>query len=137
MIQQGRTAKMNNAQNFLPRAAAFAAVVLVIFSFRFSTCASEGVKPTATGEPVALYIRLCLWSQERPAPTCREVALTPGAAGPLFVSVKACQDGQEEAVRRWRAEAGPVFGFTAMEGDGYRIEEMYCSQVTGRPNQGS
>jgi hypothetical protein len=87
------------------------------------------VETTATGKPAALYLTLCLWSQHRPAATCRELTLTPGAAGPVFSSMKACQDGQEEAFGRWRAEAGPVFGFTAMAGDGYRIEGTRCGPV--------
>jgi hypothetical protein len=35
-----------------------------------------------------------------------------------------CLDGQEEAFLKWREQAGPVFGFTAMAGDGYRIKEV-------------
>jgi hypothetical protein len=87
-----------------------------------------GIQPIATTEPVALYITLCLWSGQRPA-TCRELPLTPGAAGPVFASMKSCQDGQKEAMDKWRAQAGPVFGFTAMAGDGYRIEGHRCGPV--------
>jgi hypothetical protein len=94
----------------------------------------DDVKPMANREPVALYITLCLWSQQRPAAMCREVPLTPGAAGPGFASMEACQDGQDEAVRQWLVQAGPVFGFTAMAGDGYRIERKRCSPVVGGPS---
>jgi hypothetical protein len=45
--------------------------------------------------------------------------------------MEACQDGQEEALHKWFAEAGPVFGFTAMAGDGYRIEAKHCDPVVG------
>ena len=62
---------------------------------------------------------------------CREVPLTPGAAGPEFVSMKACLDGQEEAMRKWFSEAGPVFGFTDVAGDGYRIDGKHCRPVAG------
>ena len=75
------------------------------------------------------YITLYLWPH-RPA-TCCEVPLTPGAAGPGFVSMEACQDGQEEALHKWFAEDGPVFGFTEMAGDGYRIEAKHCDPVVG------
>jgi hypothetical protein len=85
----------------------------------------------AATSPVALYITLCLWSRERPAAMCREVPLTPGAAGPEFVSMEACLDGQEEAMRRWFSEAGPVFGFTDLAGDGYRIDGKHCRPVEG------
>jgi YVTN family beta-propeller protein len=91
---------------------------------------STNFSGTATGEPFALYINLCLWSQEHPAPTCHEVPLTPGAGGPGFADLKACHSGQEVALNKWRAEAGPVFGFTAMAGDGYRIEAIRCGSVT-------
>jgi hypothetical protein len=91
------------------------------------------VRPIATGEPVALYITLCLWSALHPAATCREVPLTPGAAGPTFVSMQACQEGQEEAMVRWRVQAGSVFGFTGMAGDGYRIEGKRCGLAMGNP----
>jgi len=47
----------------------------------------------------------------------------------MFASMKACQDGQEEAIGKWREEAGPVFGFTAMAGDGYRIDGTRCGLV--------
>ena len=87
------------------------------------------VRPAATGEPIALYITLCLWSEQHPAATCREVPLTPGAAGPTFVSMRACQDGQDEAMGRWREQAGPVFGYTAMAGDGYRIQGLRCGPL--------
>lgn len=123
---------MSNAKNVALSMAAIAAVFLTTFpSPRRIASASEpdGIKPPATGQPVALYISLCMWSPQHPSPTCREVPLTPGAAGPVFGSMKACQDGQEEAFRKWRAEAGPVFGFTAMAGDGYQIDEIHCSSV--------
>jgi hypothetical protein len=45
--------------------------------------------------------------------------------------MEACQDGQEEALHKWFAEAGPVFGFTEMAGDGYRIEAKHCDPVVG------
>jgi hypothetical protein len=89
----------------------------------------ENIKPMAAIEPIALYIELCLWSPQHPRPTCREVPLTPAAAGPRFVSMNACHDGQDEAMRKWRAEAGPVFGFTAMAGEGYRIDGIRCGPV--------
>lgn len=133
---------MSNAGNITWSAAAIAAVALVTSPAASkiasaSTQQLKDIKPTAISEPVALYITLCLWSQQRPTPICREVPLTPGAAGPRFVSMKACQDGQEEVVRKWRAEAGRVFGFTAMAGDGYRIEGMRCSPVMGSSSDGS
>jgi hypothetical protein len=112
-----------------------AAIAAVFLSTVLSPCraafasGSDGIGPAATDEPVALYISLCLWSRHHPSPMCREIPLTPGAAWPVFASMKACQDGQEEALRKWQAEAGPVFGFTATAGDGYRIDGMWCSPV--------
>jgi hypothetical protein len=115
-------------------AAAIAAAVLVTSASPFqiasaSTPPPEDIKPITVSQPVALYLTLCLWSQHRPAVTCRELRLTPGPAGPMFASMKACQDGQEEAVGKWREQAGPVFGFTAMAGDGYRIDGTRCALV--------
>ena len=91
----------------------------------------DGMKPTANSAPIALYITLCLWSERRPAAMCHELPLTPGAAGPGFASMEACRDGQQEALRKWLTQAGPVFGFTAMSGDGYRIEGQHCSPAVG------
>ena len=91
---------------------------------------SGSPKAAETSEPkVALFITLCLWSPEHPAETCREVPLTPGPAGPGFDDMKACQDGQEEAMRKWREQAGPLLGFTAMAGEGYRIKGERCGAV--------
>jgi hypothetical protein len=131
------TAEMSDMRKFTSSAGAIAAAILVISLSQFKIASATTQQPNniqsmATTEPVALYITLCLWSKQRPAPMCREVPLTPGAAGPDFVSMKACQDGQEEAMRRWRAEAGPVFGFTEAAGDGYRIEAKYCRPVVDR-----
>lgn len=128
---------MSDIRNFRLRVAAIAAAFLVTSPASFGIASASAqqlndVQPTATSEPVALYITLCLWSKQRPAAMCREIPLTPGAAGPEFVSMKACQDGQEEAMRRWRAEAGPVFGFTEAAGDGYRIEAKHCRPVGDR-----
>jgi hypothetical protein len=127
---------VSHAGNFALRAAAVAAAILITSPSPFqigsaSAQQSDGIKPTANSEPIALYITLCLWSQRRPVATCHELPLTPGAAGPGFASMEACQDGQEEAVRKWFAQAGPVFGFTAMAGDGYRIEGKHCSPAVG------
>jgi hypothetical protein len=115
-----------------------AAVILTISPSAPASAQQIGddIKPMATRAPVALYIRLCLWSEHRPA-VCREVPLTPGAAGPAFTSMRACLDGQEEAFLKWREQAGSVFGFTTMAGDGYRIEEMRCSPLLERPSHGS
>jgi hypothetical protein len=131
-----RTEKMSDTRNLTLRATAIVATVLVTspppFENPFALGTQlKGVQPAAASEPIALYITLCLWSGQRPA-TCRELPLTPGAAGPGFASMEACQDGQEEALGKWRAEAGPVFGFTGMVGDGYRIEGQRCGVVVGR-----
>jgi len=45
--------------------------------------------------------------------------------------MRACLDGQENALLKWREQAGPVFGFTAMAGDGYRIEGPRRGPITG------
>jgi hypothetical protein len=123
---------MSNARYVALSIATIAAVFLTTFLSPggiASVSEPSGISPDATVEPAALYISLCLWSQQHPSPTCRELPLTPGAAGPVFVTMQACRDGQEEAFRKWRAEAGPVFGFTAMAGDGYRISGMHCRPV--------
>jgi hypothetical protein len=112
-----------------------AAVVLTTFPSVVNVSARaqrlrDDIKPMVVSEPIALFITLCLWSEQRPA-TCREVPLTPGAAGPGFASMEACYDGQDEALGKWRAQAGPVFGFTSMAGDGYRIEGQRCGPILG------
>jgi hypothetical protein len=126
---------MSNKRKVILRTAAVTAMLLPALNYP-STIASatepDRIEPAATGKPVALYISICLWSQQHPSETCREVPLTPGAAGPLFATMKACQDGQQEALRKWRTEAGPVFGFTAMAGDGYRIDGMRCGPIASR-----
>jgi hypothetical protein len=126
---------MSDTTKPLLRAAAIAAMVLVTSPSPFKIPSALGeqlkdVQTVATSEPVALYITLCLWSGQRPA-TCRELPLTPGAAGPGFANMEACEEGQEVALGKWRAEAGPVFGFTAMAGDGYRIEGQRCGVAVG------
>jgi hypothetical protein len=121
---------MINAEKRTLRGATIAAAALITFSAPFKIASSQQLKDIqsiAIREPVALYITLCLWSQQRAA-TCRELSLTPGAAGRGFASM---EDGQEEALHKWLVEAGPVFCFTAMAGDGYRIEGKHCGPVVG------
>src|SRR5271165_5201025 len=108
-----------------------AILITSVLPSRSASASATDIESTATAEPVALYVTLCLWSKERPAAMCREVPLTPGAAGPEFVNMKACLDGQEEAMRKWFLEAGPVFGFTDVAGDGYRIDGKHCRPVAG------
>jgi hypothetical protein len=120
---------MTNPGSFAKGAAS---VVLAGWLPWASVAASESRKPAAdpvaASRPVALYITLCLWSEQR-SPTCRELPLTPGPAGPMFATMADCQDGQAKALHRWLAEAGPVFGITAMAGDGYRIEARRCAVI--------
>jgi hypothetical protein len=128
--------KVSHAGNFILRATMIAAAIIVTSSSPFqigfaSAQQIDGMKPTANSAPIALYITLCLWSERRPAAMCHELPLTPGAAGPGFASMEACRDGQQEALRKWLTQAGPVFGFTAMSGDGYRIEGQHCSPAVG------
>jgi hypothetical protein len=106
-------------------------LIASVLPSRLASAPVTDIESTATTEPVALYVTLCLWSKDRPAALCREVPLTPGAAGPEFVNMKACLDGQEEAMRKWFLEAGPVFGFTDVAGDGYRIDGKHCRPVAG------
>jgi hypothetical protein len=120
---------MRDVRRFtLSMALIIATMITSLLTSRLASAPSN-IDSTATTGPVALYITLCLWSKERPAAMCREVALAPGAAGPEFVSMKACLDGQEEAMRKWFLEAGPVFGFTDVAGDGYRIDGKHCRPV--------
>jgi hypothetical protein len=126
---------MINPEKLKLRGATIAAAALITFSppFQIASASSQqrkDIQSIANREPVALYVTLCLWSQQRSA-TCRELSLTPGAAGRGFASMEACRDGQEEALHNWLMEAGPVFGFTAMAGDGYRIEGKHCGPVVG------
>ena len=122
---------MKDTRGFTSSTAMIIATTLIIslLPSRLASAPATDIASTATTEPVALYVTLCLWSKERPAAMCREVPLTPGAAGPEFVSMKACLDGQEEAMRKWFLEAGPVFGFTDVAGDGYRIDGKHCRPV--------
>jgi hypothetical protein len=134
-------ANVSKAASFKIAAASMAAVLMTsgVLPLKIASASAQqldNIGPMAVGEPTALSITLCLWSTQRPAPLCHEVPLTPGAAGPHFVSMKACQDGQENALRKWRAEAGPVFGFTEMAGDGYRIDGVRCSPVAGDSSDG-
>jgi hypothetical protein len=124
---------MKDTRGFTSSTAMIIATTLIIslLPSRLASAPATDIESTATAEPVALYVTLCLWSKERPAAMCREVPLTPGAAGPEFVSMKACLDGQEEAMRKWFSEAGPVFGFTDVAGDGYRIDGKHCRPVAG------
>jgi hypothetical protein len=124
---------MKDTRGFTSSTAMIIATTLIIslLPSRLASTPATDIESTATAEPVALYVTLCLWSKERPAAMCREVPLTPGAAGPEFVSMKACLDGQEEAMRKWFSEAGPVFGFTDVAGDGYRIDGKHCRPVAG------
>jgi hypothetical protein len=124
---------MKDTRGFTSSTAMIIATTLIIslLPSRLASAPATDIESTATAEPVALYLTLCLWSKERPAAMCREVPLTPGAAGPEFVSMKACLDGQEEAMRKWFSEAGPVFGFTDVAGDGYRIDGKHCRPVAG------
>lgn len=124
---------MKDTRSFTSSTALIIATSLIIslLPSRLASAPATDIASTATTEPVALYVTLCLWSKERPAAMCREVPLTPGAAGPEFVSMKACLDGQEEAMRKWFSEAGPVFGFTDVAGDGYRIDGKHCRPVAG------
>ncbi len=124
---------MKDTRGFTSSTAMIIATTLIIslLPSRLASAPATDIESTATTEPVALYVTLCLWSKERPAAMCREVPLTPGAAGPEFVGMKACLDGQEEAMRKWFLEAGPVFGFTDVAGDGYRIDGKHCRPVAG------
>jgi len=123
-------------RNITLAAVAIAAAMLAAspFLFRVAPASAQqlrNIEPADTSGAAALYLTLCLWSEHRPVATCRDVPLTPGAAGPVFASIKACQDGQEEALGRWRAQAGPVFGYTDMAGDGYRIQNIRCAPAIG------
>jgi hypothetical protein len=124
-----------------PKGITLAAVAIgaVVFAaspspFRITAASAQQlqIEPAEASGATALYLTLCLWSEHRPMATCRELPLTPGAAGPVFSSIKACQDGLEEAMGRWRAQAGPVFGYTEMAGDGYRIQNIRCAPVVGK-----
>jgi hypothetical protein len=106
-------------------------LIASILPSRLASAPATDTESTDTNKPVALYVTLCLWSKERPVAMCREVPLTPGAAGPEFVGMKACLDGQDEAMRKWFSEAGPVFGFTDVAGDGYRIDGKHCRPLGG------
>jgi hypothetical protein len=130
---------MSGIGNLGMRTAAIALTVLAASPspFKIPSASSQQlreIRPAATGEPVALFITICLWSEQRPA-TFRELPLTPGAAGPGFASIEACHDGQAEALHKWRTEAGSVFGFTSMAGDGYRIEGQRCGPVVGNSGE--
>jgi hypothetical protein len=134
-----RKQKMSDTGSFALRGAAIAAAMLITSTFplQIASASSEqqlkDTQPPEPREPVALYITLCLWSQQHPTPTCHEVPLTPGAGGPGFASLDTCHSGQEDALKKWQAEAGPVFGFKAMEGDGYRIDRVRCSPIENSP----
>src|ERR1700678_4073796 len=134
-----RKQKMSDTGSFALRGAAIAAAMLITSTFplQIASASSEqqlkDTHPPDPREPVALYITLCLWSQQHPTPTCHEVPLTPGAGGPGFASLNACHSGREDALNKWHAEAGPVFGFPAMAGDGYRTEAIRCGPVTNNP----
>jgi hypothetical protein len=124
---------MRDVRSFTLSTALVILTILVtsLLPSRLASAPTSEIESTATTERVVLYVTLCLWSKERPTAMCREVPLTPGAAGPEFVNMKACLDGQEEAMRKWFSEAGPVFGFTDVAGDGYRIDGRHCRPVAG------
>jgi hypothetical protein len=122
---------MKDTRRFTSSTAVIIATILMTSPLpsKLASASPTDIESTATTGPVALFVTLCLWSKERPTAMCREVPLTPGAAGPQFVNMKACLDGQEEAMRKWFLEAGPVFGFTDVAGDGYRIDGKHCRPV--------
>ena len=112
---------------------------LVLGSLATSLIASaiftNATRRATASEPAALYITICLWSEAghvsrtRETAVCNEVRLTPGAAGPVFVSMKTCQSGQAQAMRNWFAELGPVFGYWAYAGNGYEITGRRCGTL--------
>lgn len=80
------------------------------------------------GKPIGLRITLCLWTKERPAPLCRDVPLTPGAAGQGFEDNATCEAGKERALNDWFEQAREVFGFnTGWTGEGYQIKAPRCA----------
>jgi hypothetical protein len=80
--------------------------------------------------PTALFATVC-WLTER-GQLCNEVQLTPGAAGPVFPSLEACEAGREQAMNRWFEEAGPGLGITGRVGKDYRIEFERCGALPVR-----
>jgi hypothetical protein len=67
----------------------------------------------------ALYVTICLWSQQHPELTCHEV-IAPGK----YASVDACISGNSDAVMKWLDEVGPTF--TATPGDHFRLLSVRC-----------
>lgn len=72
--------------------------------------AEEG-KATTSPE-IALFATVCMKTSVHGVPRglCAEFQLTPGAAGPTFSSVKACNIGMKESMDRWLRQAGPGLG---------------------------
>lgn len=81
-------------------------------------------------KPVSLHVRICFASPGHPAPLCREVALTPGAAGAGFDSIDACEGAKARALDDWFRQAKDVFGFTTgWSGSDYLITDPRCVAV--------
>jgi hypothetical protein len=47
-----------------------------------------------------------------------------------FVTEQDCLANHDKALQRWFDAAGPVFGFTAMKGDGYEFSNPHCGVWT-------
>jgi hypothetical protein len=93
--------------------------------------AGEGARQFAqTDKPVSLHIRICFLSPGRPVPFCREVPLTPGAAGGGFDSLAACEDAKARTLETWFRQAKDVFGFSSgWTGRDYLISDPRCVRV--------
>ena len=71
---------------------------------------AQDTKPV-TSTQIALFATVCIQSAAHGV-SCEEFQLTPGAAGPLFSSVHACDAGRKDAMERWLKDVKPRLGFT-------------------------
>lgn len=88
---------------------------------------SETEEIGKSDKPISLHIRICFSSPGYSRQFCREVPLTPGAAGIGFDSMDACEGGKAQALDDWFRQAREVFGFsTGWVGKDYLITEPRC-----------
>lgn len=99
--------------------------------------ASETEEIAKSNKPISLHVRICFSSQGYPTPFCRDVPLTPGAAGFGFDSMAACESGKAQALDDWFKQAKDVFDFTTgWAGKDYLITDPRCVAVLQRQISG-
>jgi hypothetical protein len=115
--------------------------VPLAFAFAFQAAITLTAKAAPAEQQIAVVMaEICLWSDTSPVtskkPTCQNVQLTPGEAGPSFPSIEACKAGLAGVMKKWFAAVREILGFEGYAGKGYNISAR-CSLRSRMPNLGS